>query len=250
MKSRLAGILLLAAFMSAAAGAQATDSPLVPFRANFHMDRKGIGSGNLVFALEKAADGGYVYRSELHPTGLAAFFIKLVTQTSNFQVVDGELRAGTYEFRQTGGQTDSETIKFDWNRKAGITDREGKPCRKTVITAGVSDTQLINLVVAADVAAGKLALEYKFLDHSKISTYTAKALADAKLTLGNVTYDTKVVELDDTTGDGTLTVWMAPVLHYLPVQIHDVDKNSDIIMTMQGIMFGDATPAAATKAGG
>jgi len=247
MKSRLAGILLLTGLMTATAGATAPDSPLVPFQANFHMDRKGIGSGRLVFALEKVADGGYVYSSELHPTGLASFFIKLVTQTSYFQVVSGRLQAGTYEFKQTGGQADFETIKFDWDKKFGIVDRDGKPRRKTAITPEVSDTQLINLVVAADVAAGKLAPEYKFLDHSKISSYTAKALPDAKLTLGDVAYDTKVVELSDTTGDGTITVWMAPVLHYLPVQIHDVDKKSDIIMSMQSITFSDAAPAAATN---
>jgi len=250
MKSRLAGILLLTGLATAAVATPAPDSPLVPFQANFHMDRKGIGSGRLVFALQKASDGGYVYSSELHPTGLAAFFIKLVTQTSGFQVVDGHLRAGSYEFKQTGGQTDAETIKFDWDKKVGIVDRDGKPQRKTAITPEVSDTQLINLVVAADVATGKLAPEYKFLDHSKISTYAAKALPDAKLTLGDVTYDTKIVELSDTSGDGTITVWMAPVLHYLPVQIHDVDKKSDIIMTMQDIAFSKPAPAAATKPAG
>src|SRR5579859_359110 len=247
LKSCVAGILILTGLMGAAAGAQGSEGPLVPFRANFHLDRKGIGSGRLIFTLEKAVDGGYVYRSELHPTGLAALFISLVTQTSDFQVVDGQLRAGTYEFKQTGGQSDSETIKFDWSEKVGITDRDGKPRRKTEITPGVSDTQLINLVVAADVAAGTLAPEYRFLDHSKISTYAAKTLPDAKLTVGDVTYDTKVVELSDTSGDGTITVWMAPALHYLPVQIRDLDKKSDVTMAMQGITFSEAAPAAATK---
>jgi hypothetical protein len=249
MKSLIAGLLLMASVMPAAVGASTPESPLVPFKANFSMDRKGLGSGRLVFALEKAADGGYVYSSELHPIGLASLFIKLVTQASEFQVVDGQLRAGTYVFKQTGGQTDSETIKFDWDKKVGIVDRDGKPRRKTAITPGVSDTQLINLVVAADVAAGKLAPQYRFLDHSKISTYTAKVLADAKLTLGKVSYDTKVVELSDTSGDGTVTVWLAPELHYLPVQIHNVDSKNDITMTMQDITLGDAAPAAVTKAG-
>jgi hypothetical protein len=106
------------------------------------------------------------------------------------------------------------------------------------------------LVVAADVAAGKLAPQYRFLDHNKISTYTAKVLADAKLTLGKVSYDTKVVELSDTSGDGTVTVWMAPELHYLPVQIHNVDSKNDITMTMQDITLGSSAPAAASKDGG
>src|SRR5579863_6862006 len=143
MKSRFAGIMLLTCLMSAALGTTVPDSPLVPFHANFHLDRKGIGSGRIVFSLEKTAEGGYVYRSELRPTGLASFFISLVTQTSHFQVVDGQLRAGTYEFKQTGGQSDSETIQFDWGKKVGITDRDEHPRRKTAITPEISDTQLI-----------------------------------------------------------------------------------------------------------
>jgi hypothetical protein len=246
MRTHVAGMLLFAGLMSAA-GAQAADSPLVPFHADFHLDRVGLGSGDLSFSLEKA-DGGFVYRSELHPTGLAALVISQVTQVSSFKVVDGKLQADTYDFKQTGRQTDSETIKFDWKKENGVTDREGKAQRKTPITPGVSDTQLINLVVAADVAAGKLAPEYAFLDHSKISAYTAKVLPDTKLTLGKVSYVTKVVELSDKSGDGTITVWMASVLHYLPVQIHDVDSKNDITMTMQDISLGGAgAPAAGTK---
>src|ERR1700685_3085804 len=107
MKSRIAGSLLLAGLMAAAAGAQAADSPLTPFHADFHLDRKGFGSGRLTFSLEKTADG-YAYKSDLHPSGLAALVISEVTQTSNFRVVGGELQAGTYDFKQTGGQTDSE----------------------------------------------------------------------------------------------------------------------------------------------
>ncbi len=244
MKSRIAGSLLLAGLMAAAAGAQAADSPLTPFHAGFHLDRKGLGSGQLTFSLEKTADG-YAYKSDLHPSGLAALVIREVTQVSSFKVVDGQLQAGTYDYKQTGGQTDSETIQFDWDKKVAVTDREGKPQQKKPITAGMSDVQLINLVVAADAAAGKLAPEYKYLDHSKVNTYSAKMLPDAKLTLGKVTYDTKVVQLTDTSGDGTATVWLAPVLHYLPVQIQNVDSKNDVTMTMQDITLGGA--AAGTK---
>jgi hypothetical protein len=246
MNSRIAGPLLLAGLMAAATGAQAADSPLTPFHADFHLDRKGIGSGRLTFSLGKTADG-YAYKSDLHPSGLAALLISEVTQTSSFKVVDGQLQAGTYEFKQTGGQTDSETIQFDWAKKVAVTDREGKPQQKRPLTPGMSDTQLINLVVAADVAAGKLAPEYKFLDHNKVSTYSAKTLADAKLTLGKATYDTKVVQLTDTSGDGTVTVWMAPSLHYLPVQIHNVDSKNDITMNMLDITLGGDAPTAGTK---
>jgi hypothetical protein len=246
MKSRIAATLLLTGSMLIALGAQAADSPLTPFHADFHMDRKGLGSGRLVFSLDKTASG-YVYKSELHPSGIAALFISLATQSSDFKVVDGGLQAGTYDYKQTGGQSDAETIQFDWDKKVGVTDRQGKPQQKKPITPGISDIQLINLVVAADVAAGKLAPEYKYLDHNKVNTYSAKALADAKLTLGKTSYDTKVVQLTDTSGDGTVTVWLAPVLHYLPVQIHNVDSKSDITMTMLDITLGSGTPASGTK---
>jgi hypothetical protein len=246
MNSRIAASLLLAGLMAAAAGAQAADSPLTPFHADFHLDRKGLGSGQLTFSLEKTADG-YAYKSDLHPSGLAALVIREVTQVSSFRVVDGQLQAGTYDYKQTGGQTDSETIQFDWDKKVAVTDREGKPQQKKPITAGMSDIQLINLVVAADAAAGKLAPKYEYLDHSKVNTYSAKMLPDAKLTLGKTTYDTKVVQLTDTSGDGTATVWLAPVLHYLPVQIQNVDSKSDITMTMQDITLGDGAAATGTK---
>ncbi|HEY1991233.1 MAG TPA: DUF3108 domain-containing protein, partial [Gammaproteobacteria bacterium] len=144
---------------------------------------------------------------------------------------------------------DEETIQFDWTGKKAATSENNKQ-RSAPLSADSVDVQLVQLLVASDAAAGKLPESYQIVDHGEATTYTVKSLPDAKLRLQSGNFETKVVALSNAAKKRTITAWLAPSLHFLPVQIRQVDRNT-ITLTMLHIGYNDeataATPAAATK---
>ena len=57
-----------------------------------------------------------------------------------------------------------------------------------------------------------------------------------------------LTDVTNTDKGRTITVWMAPNLHFLPVQIQQVDKKNTITLTLLHISYKDQTaPAAGTQ---
>ena len=244
MNKKMLEMALLTAGLLISAGAMADAGLLSPYTANYHLDRKGIGSANSTFTLSKQADGSYQYQSLLHPTGLAALVLGDVTQTSVFKVVNGRPESQTYNYDEKGKHADSETIQFDWSKKKA-TSTENDKTRKADLTDNSVDVQLVQLLLATDMAAGKLPDSYQIVDHGEATTYTVKSLPDAKLRLQSGNFQTKVVALSNAEKKRTITAWMAPSLHYLPVQIQQVDRNT-ITLTLVHVAYQDQAPATAT----
>ncbi len=240
MKKMLGYTVLLTAAM-ATGGALADDSLFTPFHADYDLERDGLGSAHSVFTLERGADGSYTYKSVMHATGLAAmFFSDVITETSTFTVTDGRPRAKSYNNSQTGKHPSSETINFDWDKATAVTDSDGRT-RKNKLTDDEGDVQLVQLQIGADVAAGKLAEHYRTLDDGEIVDYAAQAMPAAKVRSGSTVYDTKVVALHDAAKGRTITVWLSPALHYLPVQIRQEQTGKKAVtLTLEDISFGSA----------
>lgn len=236
--------------LSTASGAWADDSLFTPFHADYDMEREGIGSADSVVTLSRSADGSYSYQSVLHVTGLASlFFSDVVTETSSFQLMDGHPRAASYTYFETGKHPSSEAIRFDWDKNLALTN-EGGGKHKVKLTPGICDTQLVQLQLAADMAAGKPVDTYKILNHGEVVTYAAESLPDARIRAGSTVYDAKVVALHDTAKGRTITLWLAPALHYLPVKIlQQQTGKAGIMLTLQNISFMDKAPAAGTNNG-
>ena len=249
MKSLVLVTLMLTGLLIVT-GAHADADLFASFHADYDLERDGLGSAHSVFTLDKDADGSYSYKSVLHATGLAAlFFSDVITETSRFQVVDGRPRATSYTYTETGKHPKSENIQFAWERKVGVTDEDGKT-RKKPLTTDMCDVQMLQLLLASDVAAGKLADSYKILTHGDIVEYKTETLPDAKIRAASIVYDTKVVALHDENKGRTITAWLSPALHYLPVQIRQAQSDkAGVTLTLMDISFDSAAPTAASKSG-
>jgi len=250
MNKKMLEMALLTVSLVMSASAMADASLLSPYSADYDLERKGIGSAKATFTLTKQADGSYEYKSVLHPTGIAALLLGDVTQTSDFKLVNGRPQSSSYAYSEKGKHASEESIQFDWAGKSAATTEDGKQ-RKAALSADSVDVQLVQLLVASDLAAGKLPDSYQIVNHGEATTYTVKALPDAKLRLQAGNFQTKVVALTTADKKRTITAWMAPNLHFLPVQIRQVDKNT-ITLTLLHIAYSDegapaAAPATTTK---
>ncbi|HEY3646032.1 MAG TPA: DUF3108 domain-containing protein [Gammaproteobacteria bacterium] len=246
MNKKMLEMALLTAGLLVSAAAMADAAQFSPYTANYDMERKGIGSAKATFTLDKGADGSLVYQSVLHPTGIASLLLGDVTQTSTFKLVNGRPQSVKYDYTEKSKHPDQETIDFDWAKKKA-TSQENDKTRKADLADNSVDVQLVQLLLASDVAAGKLPDSYQIVDHGEATTYTVKALPDAKLRLQSGNFQTKVVALTNAEKKRTITAWMAPSLHYLPVQIQQVDKNT-ITLTLLHVAYKDqAAPAAGAQ---
>ena len=246
MNKKMLEMALLTAGLLVGTGAMADAMQFSPYSADYDMERKGIGSAKGTFTLSKQADDNYEYKSVLHPTGIATLLAKDITQTSDFKLVNGRPQSSSYTYSEKGKPGDDETVQFNWTAKSAAMDQAGKKS-KTALGDNSVDVQLIQLLLASDLAAGRLADSYQLVDKGDATTYTVKSLPDAKLRLQSGNFQTKVVTLTNAAKKRTITAWLAPNLHYLPVQVQQVDRNT-VTLTLLHVSFKDeAAPAADTK---
>jgi hypothetical protein len=241
---RTTGILLGLTLPIWALGAAAEDPALAPYRAEYSLALHGVSAGLSEFSLSKDADDTYTYYSAAHTTGLLGMLKPhyKVAQVSRFSLADGRPQPLDYSYEQSDGDDKStETIHFDWGQKLAHGLDQGRK-HNYALSAGMSDVFLIQLMLATDAATGRLADKYQILDHGEISSYSLQRLPGQKVQVGDTEVDAQVVALHDAKKGRTITVWLAPSLHYLPVQINQ-DKPS-VNLSLNSISFGGA-PAAA-----
>jgi hypothetical protein len=84
----------------------------------------------------------------------------------------------------------------------------------------------------------KRQLEYKVVDKGKISVYAPKFLGKAEVDTGVGKLETlKYQRVSSSNKKRRTTLWCAPSLHYLPVQIEHVDTSGDVFrMVLQSVV--------------
>ena len=220
------------------------------YHADYSVTRNSLAIGVAKFTLSENADGSYTYQSVTRPAGVAAlFFSDVVTETTHFEVEAGDPRSLLYSFSQTGGSHEkTETIQFDWQKRAAYTGEDGKN-RPTRVEQGTADRFLAQLLISLDAAAGRSGGQYTVLDHHELTTYSLSLQPPAKLHTPAGEFDVVVLERKDAAKGRVMDFWLAPQLHYLPVQLQqrETDK-ATITLTLTDIGFDTAAPAAASTA--
>lgn len=249
MTLRTAGMIVAMLGLLPAIGARCDDGVLAPYHADYSLARNSLTLGTARFSLEPDGGSSYLYKSVSHATGLAALFASdVITQKSRFEVMDGQPRPLSYTYIQTGGKhQQSEETRFDWGKMLAHSDWDGHS-RNGSLKPGVSDVFLIQLVLAVDVSQGKLAKQYVLLNHGEATAYQPHKLDDQKMKVDGSMVDTTVLELKDPRKGRAIRLWLAPVLHYLPVRIQQSEPGkATFTLTMGDISFDTPIPAAATK---
>ncbi len=220
---------------------------LVPFKAQYG-GSVSIGSLVCEMTLTRDADGSYTYQSTSHAVGLAAMFVKdVITEASRFEVVDGRPRPLEYRYSRSGGKHDkSETIRFDWSKGTALTVENGQD-KTTPLTPGVTDRFLLQLTLGMDAAAGRLQEEYRVLDHRDIGSFIPPKPEDEDIQVPAGRYASLMVKRQDKGSKRVTDFWLAPKLHYLPVQIQQREPGENTYtLALTSVSFGSEAPAAGT----
>lgn len=187
---------------------------LVPYRAEYTVHADGFKVGEMERRLQRQEDGSWVLENTLYTTGLVALFKKdRLTERSVIAAGEEACRPLEYVYRYSGRNKDVvERLTFEWNDHRAASLRDGRTTYMT-IEDGTFDKLAHQLALRRDLARGLTRMEYKVADRSKIETYAFEVVGKERLVTSVGTFDTVKVK------KGTTTLWTAPELDYLVVQI-------------------------------
>ena len=222
-------------------GMARADELVVPlYQATYSIGRNDFRIGDASFSLTQNQDGTYTYTSVSKAAGLVSLFVSdVVTETSRFKVMDGELQSLQYTYEHTGNDKDKkENIRFDWDKHVAHSNEGGKQ-HTLPLTAGTYDRLLAQLAVSVNLEAGKTVGEYRVLDHNEISIYHMQPQGDTDLKTPAGEY--KVIDMVRKVPkkNRVTTFWLAPKLDYLPVQMQQTEPGkATISLVLTDITFG------------
>lgn len=179
--------------------------------------------------LSSMDDGNYRFQST------ASHAIGSITETSDFSLVDGEIRPLRYHyFRKVFGFKKEESIDFDWENKKATYKHKGKSEKTHVhdIKPGMFDPSLYQLQLQRDAWASKGTLcdgkvVYDVVKRGNIKHMPFELLAKESLNIGGKTLEAVKVETQKAGTARVTTVWLLPELNYQIGKIIHKDEDGD-----------------------
>lgn len=209
-------LLLLALLLSSPLSAEQLP---VSFQAHYLVEKAGITVGKANRKFEQAK---LRYESNSRTAGLVAIFAdEDIRETSWLQQYEGKLRPLRYQ-KIRDGRTD-ELIKqdFDWPQgELRIKINEKK--KQHQLDRLVLDQAAFQLRLMQDLAEGKRNFDYTIASDSRLNEFEVRFQREEKMRTEVGTYQTMVMRATD--GKVITTLWCAPELEYLPVQIEHEEK--------------------------
>jgi hypothetical protein len=180
-------------------------------------------------------DGSGTFESNGKLTGLAALFRKdKITESSRWEINDGQLRPVEYSYVRSGGKKEkNEQYLFDWkNNRVTSTTQDGK--KELDLTPGLLDKLLYQLAMM-EIRDPDAGLKYDLIDGTTFKTYQFEFKGEENLStpMGKLkTLKFQRKRPDDDPGDNenkrSTILWCAPSLHYLPVRVDNVDRKGHL----------------------
>lgn len=220
----LAGLLLLLAAHSAAAGGLLKD-----FSAQYVVRINSLKIGESEVALETQRDGRYLYRSLSRSTGIAKWFRgDTVRESSLFLLHDGRPRPLQYRFDHAGGKKERHALlDFDWQAGKVANTVEGHTWEMK-IPADALDKMIVQLAVMMDLTDGKQKLGYAVADGGKLKEYQFAVVGEDRVKVPAGEFATVKLQRLRKDNDRTTHFWCAPALDYLPVRIEQIEHEDGV----------------------
>lgn len=205
------------------------------FTAHYELYAKGLAIGEGTRRLVEEKNGNYLFESISYTTGLAAVIRKdRIEERSLFNVVDGQVFPLKYSYHQTGGKKEKHVeIQFDWEKKQikSLTDNPWE----IPLERGIVDKLLYQLVIMKTLQQGKQDFSFKIADNGKIKVYTPTYLGTESVKTGLGTLDTVKYQRVATDKERSTALWLAPSLHYLPIQVEHDEKGNLFTLVLKSV---------------
>jgi hypothetical protein len=204
--------------VAAQTASAAADDP-ADFTAKFAIEWHGITAGYTTLELTHTGANTYTYKSRNMARGIFRLaFPDVISQTSTFTIVNGEVRPATYH--ADDGEPDSDkavTLRFDWQTARVTGTAEKKPV-DLALESGTQDTLSVQIELMREVAAARSPKSFWLIDDDQIKEYkyTREGTETLDTPLGKL--DTVRYRSEHAGSDRVTRLWLASSLGYLPIR--------------------------------
>jgi hypothetical protein len=209
------------------------------FQAEYTVRRDGTRIGRTVWTLAPGREGTYLFRSVTRATGLFALFLSGErSEESVWTWHEGRPRPLRYRYLWTGRKGRDVTVDFDWKDGTARNTHGDEDPWTLEVAPETLDKFLYLLVLMDDLAGGRQELRYRIADGGKLKTYRVRRQEREVIDTPLGPLETVRLYRPDPKGKRDTTLWAAPALDYLPVQVEHQDDDEVlrmVIETVEGI---------------
>ncbi|WJW76060.1 DUF3108 domain-containing protein [Thiohalobacter sp. IOR34] len=231
----LAGVLLA---LLAPLQAVRAESELRPFEAVYRLKVNRLTIGEQRLQLERLGDGRYRLSSHTRPIGIGILFRSdRLSESSEFELLDGRLRPIEYRFDRSGGRKERHArLSFDWAQGQVTNDVAGHAWRMD-IPPGTLDKLSVQLALMLDLQQERRELRYAIADGGRLKTFEFRIIGEESVRLPGGDYPAIKLQRLRKDQDRTTYLWCAPALGYLPVQLEQIEHEDGLVYLSQLTAF-------------
>jgi hypothetical protein len=213
------------------------------FTASYTLSSGNLELGETRRTLRAEGNGSLLFESTTVPKGFLSLVLhQQLLERSRLQHQAGRFRSLEYLYLRSGGDNAKRThISFDWTRHTAQVVSNDRP-RELVIPEGTLDPLGFQIALMQDLEQGKTEFTYPIADRRKIKTYDIRVIGEEQVNTPAGAFRTFKLKQLNQSGERDLSVWCAPALDYLPVQIEYREKDGRLyrstLKSVQGIEAG------------
>lgn len=213
----------------------ASDFP-PPFTAKYTLYAAGLTVGEGTRQLSQQGEY-WIFESRSQTTGWAARLRDdKIIESTRFTVAAAQVRPLVYQYQQINSKKQKYVhIQFDWYAK--IAKNVADSPWEVAITDDTLDSLLYQVVIMQDLQRGQRELRYQVADRGKIKVYAPEFQGEELISTGMGKLKTLRYRYNSPDGKRHTTLWCAPQLHYLVVQVEH-DENGLLIKTVLNSVNG------------
>lgn len=204
-------------------------SPLLEeFTAEYNISRNGMALGVTSRQLLKTSNTTYQFSSNTQAEGIVALFVSdVITEQSDIQYHDKQLRPVKYVYRQTGGRKEKLIeIIFDWKNKRVQHSR--KPEIKQ-LADNSHDLLSFQLMLSQTLQQQQQKSDITIIDHKRSQTHTVSVVGKEIFPTSAGQLETIRLEQKARNNRYHFSFWYAPQFGYLPVIVKKTEHDGDVI---------------------
>lgn len=240
---RAAATLLLLTALGVASADELPGLPAAPAAAeggvlaqrsdSYDVTWKGVGMGRGTISLTPLDAGCYRLRSTTTPIALARWLYGSPSETSEFCVVDGQVRPNRFAYVLDDGAHDNFTLDFDWSRNT-VKSIKGSDVRVRDLTGPAYDRFVMQVVIRQWVSEhagdeGRPEREFTMVDDKQIRAYRFAIVGRETVTTPAGRFSAVRVERTDNPKKSS-RFWLAPERNWAPVRIEQIDRGKQQVL--------------------
>lgn len=227
---------LTVAILLGTATAWAAPDLLAPRENRYDVQWGSISLGVGTIELKSLGNNCYQYRSTTDPVALVRWTYGAPSETSEFCVVDGDIRAQRFSYQNDKRRKDNFSLEFDWKHNAVRLLSNGTLSQRPL--PGLAyDRFVIREAVRLWVMRhpdpdSRPEAEFTMVDEDRVKTYRFAVTGRETVQSPAGTFETLRVErIDDPRK--SYRYWIAPERDYIPVKIEHVkDGKTELRMAL------------------